>query len=43
MERTDEVSEIPEDRWDLDAFYNEDPEYPARCTPATAYFSTILT
>ena len=30
MEQTDEVSEIPADRWDLDAFYNEDPEFPGK-------------
>ena len=34
IDQTDEVSEIPDDRWDLDAFYDEDPEVPAKCTLA---------
>ena len=27
---TDEVGEIPEDRWDLEAFYDEDPDAPGK-------------
>ena len=38
MEQTDEVSEIPKDRWDLDAFYNEDPEYPGKMYARTGVF-----
>ncbi|MEM8946298.1 MAG: SDR family NAD(P)-dependent oxidoreductase [Planctomycetota bacterium] len=30
IEQTDEVSEVPDDRWDLDAFYDEDPEFPGK-------------
>ncbi len=30
VDQTDEVSEIPDDRWDLPAFYNEDPEVPGK-------------
>lgn len=30
IDQTDEVTEIPADRWDLDAFYDEDPEVPGR-------------
>ena len=30
LEKTDEVGDIPEDRWDLDAFFDEDPEVPGK-------------
>lgn len=30
MDRTDEVGEIPADRWDLDAFHDDDPEVPGK-------------
>ena len=30
MDQTDEVSEIPSDRWDLEAFYAEDPDFPGK-------------
>ncbi len=30
LEGQDEVSEVPADRWDLKAFYNEDPEAPGK-------------
>ena len=30
MDQTDEVTEIPQDRWDLQAFHDEDPEIPGR-------------
>ena len=30
LEKSDEVSEIPDDRWDLEAFFDEDPEVPGR-------------
>lgn len=30
MAGTDEVGEVPKDRWDLDAFYDEDPEIPGK-------------
>lgn len=30
IDQTDEVSEIPEDRWDLAAFHNDNPEIPGR-------------
>ncbi|MGI9429512.1 MAG: polyketide synthase, partial [Bythopirellula sp.] len=30
VDQTDEVSEIPSDRWDLEAFYNADPEIPGK-------------
>lgn len=30
MEQRDEVTEIPEDRWDHDAFHDDDPEVPGK-------------
>ena len=30
LEGSDEVSEIPEGRWDLEAFYDQDPEVPGK-------------
>lgn len=30
LDGTDEVSEIPEGRWDLETFYDEDPEVPGK-------------
>ena len=30
IDQTDEVTEIPQDRWDLQAFHDEDPEVPGR-------------
>jgi acyl transferase domain-containing protein/NAD(P)-dependent dehydrogenase (short-subunit alcohol dehydrogenase family)/aryl carrier-like protein len=30
IDQTDEVSEVPDDRWDMDAFYDEDPEVPGK-------------
>ena len=30
VKQVDEVGEIPEDRWDLEAFYDEDPEVPGK-------------
>lgn len=30
IDQTDEVSEIPEDRWDLPAFHDDDPEVPGK-------------
>lgn len=30
IEQKDEVSEIPDDRWDLDAFHDDDPEVPGK-------------
>ncbi|MCR9201567.1 MAG: SDR family NAD(P)-dependent oxidoreductase [Planctomycetaceae bacterium] len=30
MEQSDETGEVPGDRWDLDAFFDEDPEIPGR-------------
>lgn len=30
VERSDETGEVPDDRWDLDAFFDEDPEIPGR-------------
>lgn len=30
IEQTDEVSDIPGDRWDLDAFHDDDPEVPGK-------------
>ncbi len=30
LDQTDEVSDIPEDRWDLDAFHDDDPEIPGK-------------
>lgn len=30
VEQTDETGEVPEDRWDLEAFFDEDPEIPGR-------------
>ena len=30
IEQTDEVSDIPDDRWDLEAFHDDDPEVPGK-------------
>ena len=30
VDQTDEVSDIPDDRWDLDAFHDDDPEFPGK-------------
>ena len=30
IDQTDEVGEIPDDRWDLPAFHDEDPEVPGK-------------
>lgn len=30
IDQTDEVSDIPDDRWDLDAFHDDDPEVPGK-------------
>lgn len=30
VDQSDEVSEIPDDRWDLDAFHDDDPEVPGK-------------
>lgn len=30
IDQTDETGEVPPDRWDLDAFFDEDPEIPGR-------------
>jgi acyl transferase domain-containing protein/aryl carrier-like protein len=30
IDQTDEVSEIPDDRWDMDAFHDDDPEVPGK-------------
>lgn len=30
LDQTDEVTEIPDDRWDLDAFHHDDPDVPGK-------------
>ena len=40
LDQTDEVSDIPEDRWDLDAFHDDDP---GKCMPVAACSWTTST
>ena len=30
VDQTDEVGDIPDDRWDMDAFHDDDPEVPGK-------------
>ena len=40
LDQTDEVSDIPDDRWDSEAFHDDDPEVPGKMYARAASFST---
>ena len=38
IEQTDEVSDLPEDRWDMSAFYDQDPSVPGKMYASKGVF-----